>query len=64
MRVQHLGKGLHKILQEVKAIGDLECGGSPLPGPVSIGSGPSLGDRADGGMRLQPQGHGLSLAIR
>jgi hypothetical protein len=54
MRVEHLGKGFRKILQEVKAIGDREGGGSPVPGPVSRGSEPIPGDHADAGMRLQP----------
>jgi hypothetical protein len=31
-----LAEGLGEVLQEVKAIGDLECCGGALPGPVSI----------------------------
>jgi hypothetical protein len=63
-RVEHVGQGVRTMLPEGHAIGDLACGGSPWPGPVSIGSGPIPGDHTDAGRRRQPSGHGLGLTIR
>ena len=54
MGVEHLVKGFGEVLQEVKAIGDLDGLGGALSGFVRIGSRPISGDHADAGMRLSP----------
>jgi hypothetical protein len=61
--VKHLVEGLREVLPQVKAIGDLDRVGGPLPGAVCIGSGPIPGDHADAGMGRQPEGHGFGLTI-
>jgi hypothetical protein len=63
MGVQHLVKGFGQVLQEGKAVRDLDCVGGTWPGSIRIGSGPILADHVDAGMRLSPQGHGLGLTI-
>ena len=63
MGVKHLIEGFGEVLQQVKAIGDLDRVGGALPGPVRIGSGPIPGDHADAGMGLEPEGEGLGLPI-
>jgi hypothetical protein len=63
MGVQHLIESFGEVLQQVKAIGDLDRLGGTLPGPVRVCSGPIAGDHADAGMGLQPEGAGLGLTI-
>ncbi len=41
-----------EVLQQVKAIGDLDRVGGTVPGPVGISSGPIPSDHADAGMGL------------
>ena len=54
MGVKHLVEGFGQVLQEVKAVRDLDRIRGALPGAVCIGSGPISGDHADAGMCLQP----------
>ncbi len=63
MSVKDLIEGFGEVLQQVKAIGDLDRVWGALPGPVRIGSGPIPGDHADARMGLEPEGEGLSLTI-
>jgi len=62
--VKHLVEGFGEVLQQVKAVGHLDRGGGPWPGPVGIGAGPLAGDHAAPGMGLAPAGDGRGLPIR
>jgi hypothetical protein len=63
MRVEHLIEGLHPILEQVKAVGDLRGLGCPVACPIGIGSGPIARDDLHPWMRLEPLGQGLGLPI-
>jgi hypothetical protein len=52
MCVEHLVEGFSEVLQQMKAIRDLERSGGTLSSPVRISSGPIPGDHADAGMGL------------
>ena len=64
MGVKHRVEGFGQVLQQVKAVGNLDRVWGTWPGAVCIGSGPIAGDHADAGIGLQPSGHGLGLTIR
>ena len=50
--VKHLVEGFNEVLQQVKAIRDLDRVGGALPGSVRICSRPIPGDHADARMGL------------
>ena len=52
MPIENLVEGFRKVLQQVKAVGHLECGGGTVPRAVRIGSKPITSDHADAGMGL------------
>jgi hypothetical protein len=51
------------MLQEMKAVGNLDGTGSPLPNAGGIRFGSITRDNRDVGMRLQPRGHGFRRSI-
>jgi hypothetical protein len=63
MTVESVAHGIAEIAQQVEPVGDLDCLRSPGPNAVGIGAGPVTGDDLDAGMRLQPGGDRLGLAI-
>ena len=48
--IKHLVEGLGEVLQQMKAIGDLDRGGRSQPRPIRIGSRPIPGDHLDSRM--------------
>jgi hypothetical protein len=52
MGMKDLIQGFGEVLQQVKAIGDLDRVGGPLSGPVRVSSGPIPGHHADARMGL------------
>jgi hypothetical protein len=52
MGIKDLVESFGEVLQQVKAIGDLDRRGGAWPGPVRVRSGPIPGDHADAGMGL------------
>jgi hypothetical protein len=63
MRVEHVFKGFHQILEQVKPIGDLAGLGYPVASPIRIGSGPIARDDLHPRMGPQPLRQGLGLTI-
>ena len=63
MRTAHLLQGLGHILEQVKAIRDLDRLGGALAGAVRIGFRPIAGNDLDPRMAAQPLGQGAGVAI-
>jgi hypothetical protein len=63
MRTAHLLQGLSDILQQVKAVRDLDCLGGALTGAVRIGFRPIACNDLDSRMSLKPLRQGASFAI-
>jgi hypothetical protein len=63
MRTAHLLQGLSYILEQVKAVRDLDRLGGALTGTVRIGFRPIACNDLDSRMSLEPLRQGASLAI-
>jgi hypothetical protein len=63
MRLEHLFKSFHQILQEVKPVGDLRGRGRSLARPIGIGFGPIASNDLHPWVRLEPLGQGVCLPI-
>lgn len=63
MRTAHLLQGLGHMLEQVKAIRDLDRLGGALAGAVRIGFRPIAGNDLDPRMDAQPLGQGAGVAI-
>ena len=64
MRLEHVFEGIHKILEQVKAVGDLSGLWRPVASPIGIGSRPIGGNNLHPRMRSEPLGQGVCLPIR
>ena len=64
MAVDQSLHGVPKIAEKVPAVGDLDGGRSPVPSPLSVGSGSVANDDFDPGMLLEPLGDCLCRPIR
>ena len=64
MREEHLVQGFPEILQQMKAVCDLDGRGRALACALRIGARPIPGDDLHPGMLPEPLGHGLGRAIR
>jgi hypothetical protein len=56
IRLEHLFKGVQQILQEVKAVGDLDRLGGPVARPIGIGFGSIASHNLHARMRSEPRG--------
>ena len=63
MRTAHLLQGLGHILEQMKAVRDLDRLGGALTGAVRIGFRPIASHDLDPRMSLEPLRQGASLAI-
>ena len=63
MRTAHLLQGLGHILEQVKAVRDLDRRGCALTGAVRIGFRAIAGNDLDPRMSLEPLGEGAGVAI-
>jgi hypothetical protein len=54
---------LGQVVPQVPAVGDLDRGRRALPGAVGVGAGPVPADHLGAGMRAQPAGEGVGLAV-
>jgi hypothetical protein len=64
VRDEHLLERLPEILEQMKTVGDLRGGRSPVTSALGIGARAVARDHLHPRMRLEPLRHGVGTAIR